>query len=185
MRPSVPASLFRITVDGGGVATLNNLVHVLAAANFDNAVRLGSDLNLQGGTFRFGDTVDSGVGGPSRWRRSAPAPSSLSAMLAAWRLKNVDTSLAANTKLHGDLLARDSIRLSELHLLAGGKLVSKPDFDDRLPRCGRGRLGAALASRQPGTVEFTPPSVRESAGWAPWVLSPAPARGLTILDGNT
>lgn len=180
-------ALQNLTVDGGGVTTLNNLVHVLAAANFDNAVRLGSDLNLQGGTFRFGDTVDSGVGGPFALASIGTGTIEFVGDVGGLaRLKNVDTSLAANTKLHGDLLARDSIRLSELHLLGpGGKLVSSQTSTIDFLGAVAADSGAALGVSAPGTVEFHSTVGSGIGGLGALGSLTRTGAGLTILDGNT
>lgn len=180
-------ALQSILVDGGGVTTLNALVRVLGSADFDNAVRLGSDLNLQGGTFRFGDTVDSGIGGPYSLASIGTGTVEFFGDVGNLSLlRSIDTSLATNTKLHGNLRVRDAIRLSELWLLdANAKSVASQTGTIDFLGAVAADSGAALNVFTPNTTEFHSTVGSGIGGLGALGSIARTGTGRTILNGDT
>jgi filamentous hemagglutinin family protein len=151
-------ALQSILVNGGGATTLNSLVRTTAGGNadFQNAVLLGSDLNLNGGTFRFGQTLDSGIGGPFALASTGSNSIEFVGNVGIGSLlRSIDTALAADTRLHADLAARDAIRLSTLRLLdaANKNIASSTGAVDFLGAVASD-TGAGLNVAAPGTVTF-------------------------------
>ncbi|MGH7242333.1 MAG: filamentous hemagglutinin N-terminal domain-containing protein [Phycisphaerales bacterium] len=180
-------ALQNLTVDGGGVTTINSLVHVLSTTDFANNTLLGSDVNLQGGTFRFGGTLNSGPGGPHDLRSIGTGTVEFVGDVGTLaRLDGIDTSLATDTWLHGALLATDAVRLSELHLLGGGlKTVSSTNGTIDFLGAVAADSGAALNVFSPTTVEFHSTVGSGIAGLGALGTINRTGGGLTILDGNT
>jgi filamentous hemagglutinin family protein len=180
-------ALQNLTVDGGGVTTINALVHVLSATSFENNTLLGSDVDLQGGTFRFGGALDSGAGGPHDLRSLGTGTVEFVGNVGTLaRLGAVDTALAADTRLHGDLLATNAIRLSELHLLGAGlKTVSSTSGQIDFLGAVAADSFAALDVFSPGLVEFHSTVGSGIAGLGALGSVNRTGGGLTILNGNT
>lgn len=179
--------LDNLTVDGGGTTTINSLVRVLTAADFANDALLGSDVTLQGGTFRFGGTLDSGAGGPHDLTSLGTGSiefvgdAGLNSALGA-----VDTSLASATLLHGALRATNAVALSELHLLgAGAKAVSSSGGTIDFLGAVAADSGANLAVASPATVTFHSTVGSGIGGLGALGNLQRTGGGLTILRGNT
>lgn len=181
------SALQNLTVDGGGVTTINALVHVLGATDFANSALLGSDVNLQGGTFRFGSALNSGAGGPYDLRSLGTGSIEFVGNVGTLaRLGAVDTSFAADTRLHGDLLATDAISLSELRLLdANLKTVSSTSGPIDFLGAVAADSGAAFDVFSPGVVEFHSTVGSGIAGLGALGTINRTGGGLTILNGNT
>ncbi|MBX3379357.1 MAG: filamentous hemagglutinin N-terminal domain-containing protein [Phycisphaeraceae bacterium] len=180
-------ALQSLTVDGGGVTTINSLVRVLSATNFANNALLGSDVNLQGGTFRFGGTLNSGVGGPYDLRSLGTGTIEFVGNVGSLsRLDGVDTALAADTRLHGTLLATSAIRLSELRLLGAGlKTVSSTGGPIDFLGAVAADANGALNVFSPALVEFHSTVGSGIAGLGALGAINRTGAGRTILDGNT
>ncbi|MBY0112491.1 MAG: filamentous hemagglutinin N-terminal domain-containing protein [Phycisphaerales bacterium] len=182
-------ALQSILVNGGGATTLNTLVRTTAGGNadFQNAVLLGSDLNLNGGTFRFGQTLDSDIGGPFALASTGSNSIEFVGNVGIGSLlRSVDTALAADTRLHADLAARDAIRLSTLRLLdaANKNIASATGTIDFLGAVAAD-AGAGLNVAAPGTVTFasTVGSGIPTLGTLGFLNRTG--GGLTVLNGNT
>ncbi len=181
-------ALENITVDGGGVTTLNTKVTTTAGglAKFDNATLLGSDLDLAGGTFRFGSTLDSGPGGPFALRSVGSGTVEFVGDAGGFSLlRSVDTQLAADTRLHGALNARDDIKLSELRLLGAGpksvaSTTSTIDFFGKVAADS----ASAFTVAAPGKVEFHQEVGSGILGLGALGTLVRTGPGLTVLDGN-
>lgn len=181
------SALQNLTVDGGGVTTINTLVRVLGTTDFASSTLLGSDVDLQGGTFRFGNALNSGAGGPHDLRSLGTGSIEFVGDVGNLaRLGAVDTSLAADTRLHGDLLATGAISLSELHLLdANLKTVSSTGGPIDFLGAVASDSGAALDVFSPGVVEFHSTVGSGIAGLGALGTINRTGGGLTILNGNT
>ena len=181
------SALQNLTVDGGGVTTINTLVHVLGATEFANSALLGSDVDLQGGTFRFGSALNSGTGGPHDLRSIGTGSIEFAGNVGTLaRLGAVDTALATDTRLHGDLLATDAIRLSELHLLGPGlKTVSSLGGQIDFLGAVASDSFAALDVLSPALVEFHSTVGSGIAGLGALGSINRTGGGRTVLDGDT
>lgn len=177
-----------LTVDGGGVTTINDFVNVLTSTVIMNNVLLGSDVDLAGGSFFFGGTVNSGAGGPHDLIALGGTGSIefVGDVGTLSRLGAVDTGAATNTRLHGALLATDAIRLSELQLIGPGlKTVSSTGGAiDFLGAVGADDL-ASLDVFSPAQVEFHSTVGSGIAGFGALGALNRTGGGLTILNGNT
>jgi len=180
-------ALQNLTIDGGGVTTINTLVSVLNAADFANSTLLGSDVDLQGGTFRFGGTLNSGVGGPHDLRSLGTGTVEFVGDVGTLaRLGAVDTALATDTRVHGDLLATDAIRLSELHLLDPGlKTISSLGGQIDFLGAVAADSFAALDVFSPALVEFHSTVGSGIGGLGALGSINRTGGGLTILNGDT
>ncbi|HEX8876332.1 MAG TPA: filamentous hemagglutinin N-terminal domain-containing protein [Phycisphaerales bacterium] len=182
-------ALQSILVNGGGATTLNTLVRTTAGGNadFQNAVLLGSDLNLTGGTFRFGQTLDSGVGGPFALASTGSNSIEFVGNVGIGSLlRSIDTALAADTRLHADLAARDAIRLSTLRLLdaANKNIASATSTIDFLGAVAAD-AGAGLNVAAPGTVTFASTVGSGIPALGSLGFLNRTGGGLTVLNGNT
>ncbi|MBX3388412.1 MAG: filamentous hemagglutinin N-terminal domain-containing protein [Phycisphaeraceae bacterium] len=180
-------ALQSLTVNGGGVTTINSLVHVLGATDFANNTLLGSDVDLQGGTFRFGGTLNSGAGGPFDLRSLGTGTIEFVGDVGTLaRLDAIDTSLASDTWLHGALLGTSAIRLSELRLLGSNlKTVSSTGGAIDFLGAVAADSGAALNVVSPSTVEFHSTVGSGILGLGALGTINRTGGGLTILDGDT
>lgn len=182
-------ALQALLVNGGGTTTLNTLVRTTAGGNadFQNAVLLGSDLNLSGGTFRFGQTLDSSVGGPFALASTGSNSIEFSGNVGIGSLlRSIDTSLAADTRLHADLAARDAIRLSTLRLqgAANKNIASATSTIDFLGAVAADS-GAGLSIAAPGTVSFASTVGSGIPAFGALGFVNRTGGGLTILNANT
>lgn len=180
-------ALQNLTVNGGGVTTINSLVRVLGTTNIANNTLLGSDVVLQGGTFLFGGTLNSGVGGPHDLASAGSGTIEFVGDVGSLaRLGAVDTSLAADTRLHGALLASNAIRLSQLRLLgASAKTVSSTGGPIDFLGAVAADANGALNVFSPGTVEFHSAAGSGIAGLGALGTINRTGGGRTILNGNT
>mgnify|MGYP002784258943 CR=1 FL=1 len=182
-------ALQSILVNGGGTTTLNTLVRTTAGGNadFQNAVLLGSDLDLSGGTFRFGQTLDSGVGGPFALASIGSNSIEFVGNVGIGSvLRSIDTALAADTRLHADLAARDAIRLSTLRLLgaANKNIASGTSTIDFLGAVAAD-AGAGLNVAAPGVVTFASTVGSGIPALGSLGFLNRTGGGLTVLNGNT
>ncbi len=182
-------ALQSILVNGGGATTLNTLVRTTAGGNadFQNAVLLGSDLNLNGGTFRFGQTLDSGLGGPFALASTGSNSIEFVGNVGIGSLlRSIDTALAADTRLHADLAARDAIRLSTLRLLgaANKNIASGTSTIDFLGAVAAD-AGAGLNVAAPGTVTFASTVGSGIPALGALGFLNRTGGGLTVLNANT
>jgi len=179
--------LQNLIVNGGGLTTINSLVHVLTTTDFANNTLLGSDVNLQGGRFRFGGTLNSGAGGPYDLASLGTGTVEFAGNVGnTARLDTVDTSLATDTWLHGNLLATNAIRLSELQLLgAGAKTIASTNGTIDFLGAVAADSNAALNVNTPALVEFHSTVGSGIAGLGALGMINRTGGGRTILDGNT
>lgn len=182
-------ALQSILVNGGGATTLNTLVRTTAGGNadFQNAVLLGSDLNLNGGTFRFGQTLDSGIGGPFALASTGSNSIEFVGNVGIGSLlRSINTALAADTRLHADLAARDAIRLSTLRLLdaANKNIASATSTVDFLGAVAAD-AGAGLNVAAPGTVTFASTVGSGIPALGALGFINRTGGGLSVLNGNT
>lgn len=180
-------ALANLTVTGGGRTTINSLARVLGSADFQNATLLGSDTNLEGGSFRFGSTLDSGAGGPFALASlGTGAIEFVGDVGGASRLSTLDTRLASFTQQHASIATDGAIELSELRLLgAAPKSISSTggtiNFNARVVADS----GADLSISTPAQVTFSDQVGSGVAGFGALGSLVRTGGGLTVLNANT